>query len=145
MTLWPRNPGKASVLLPWERRRGWLTGGTPLARHAVLIGAGIGICLLLMWALRVQERRARVRATRTTITEVQRAIAAFRAEFGRCPEFPGELLHPPRAAARYLTEVPQDAWGHKLYVSCPSSHDPSAAEVVSAGPSGSFSDGDNIY
>ena len=91
-------------------------------------------------ALQVADARARVRATRAGIAEVQRAVTAFRAEMGRCPRSTTELVHPPRVGARYLLEVPIDGWGRELYVRCPSPHDPNAAEVVSAGPSGSFSE-----
>ena len=85
------------------------------------------------------------RTTRAAIAEVQRAVAAFRAETGRCPRSTVELVHPPRAAAHYLSELPTDGWGQPLHVQCPGWSNPDAAEVVSAGPSGSLWRGDNIY
>jgi type II secretory pathway pseudopilin PulG len=144
MKLRPRKPGK-SVLLPWERRRGLLAGG-PLSRaYGSLVWGPIVMVLILTLGWKAADRHARVRATRVNIAEVQQAIRAFRAEIGRCPRVLTELLHPPRSAARYLTELPRDAWDRELYVRCPSPRDPNAAEVVSAGPSGSFSDDDNVF
>lgn len=132
-----------SVLLPWERRRAWLSSLLTLRRWR-------GFLLFALFALggaaawKAADRRARVRITRVSIAEVQRAVSAFRAEMGRCPRSKAELVHPPRGGAHYLSEVPADGWGHELYVRCPSPHDPNRAEVVSAGPSGSFSVDDNI-
>ncbi len=110
-------------------------------RGLTLFGA---LALLVLAAWRVAERRTRIRTTRANIAEVERAVAAFRAEMGRCPRNKTELVHPPRGGARYLTEVPADGWGRELFVRCPSPYDPNAAEVVSAGPSGVFSKDDNI-
>jgi len=70
--------------------------------------------------------------------------ALFRAEVGRCPHSTVELVHPPRAAAQYLTEVPSDGWGRPLHVRCPGRLPGDPADVVSGGPSGSFSIDDSI-
>jgi hypothetical protein len=131
------------VLLPWERRSALLgdllTGRRwrSLALSALLLG-------LVVAAFRVADRRTKIRSTRAAIAEVQRAVAAFRAELGRCPRSTTELVHPPRAAARYLSEMPTDGWGRELYVRCPAPHDPHAALVISAGPSGSFAEDDHV-
>jgi hypothetical protein len=131
------------VLLPWERRRALLAGVFSRKRwRALLLLSCVGLFVAAAW--QAADERARVRATRAGIAEVQRAVSAFRAEMGRCPHSKTELVHPPRGGARYLTEVPNDGWGHELFVRCPSPYDPSAAEVISAGPSGSFSVDDNI-
>jgi hypothetical protein len=133
----------STVLLPWERKRAWLTGLRSMRRwRGLTLSLVLGLLLLAAW--RVADARARVRTTRANIAEVGRAIAAFRAEMGRCPRNKTELVHPPRGGARYLTEVPTDGWGRELYVRCPAAFDPNGAEVVSAGPSGSFSVDDNI-
>jgi hypothetical protein len=133
----------SNVLLPWERRRSFAAGLFSLRRWRAFVLWGL-LGALLFAAFRVADARARVRVTRANIAEVERAVAAFRAEMGRCPRNETELVHPPRGAARYLNEVPTDAWGRELYVRCPSTVDPSSAEVVSAGPSGSFSIDDNV-
>jgi len=85
-----------------------------------------------------------VRSTRAGIAEVKRAVAAFRTELGRCPRSKTELAHPPRAGAQYLIDIPTDGWGNELLVRCPDPHDPGAVEVISAGPSGSFSEDDHV-
>lgn len=108
-----------------------------------LLGAVGVLGLWLTW--QAAERRSKFRFTREAIAEVQRAVAAFRAETGRCPRSTVELVHPPRAAASYLNELPSDGWGQPLYVRCPGWRNPDIAEVVSAGPSGSLYTNDNIY
>ena len=132
-----------SVLLPWERRGVW-HGGLGTARRvrgALLLAALSG---LSVWGYGVADHRAKVRTTRAGIAEVQRAVSAFRAEVGRCPRSSVELVHPPKAGAKYLDAIPSDGWGHELYVRCPGRRDPGGAEVISAGPSGSFLEDDNI-
>jgi type II secretion system (T2SS) protein G len=137
-----RRSGSA-LLLPWERRRALVASWFSLRRWRGLLFAALFLAFIA-GAWHVADRRTRIRATRASIAEVQRAVGAFRAEMGRCPRSKIELVHPPRGGARYLTEVPTDGWGRELYVRCPSPEDPSTAEVVSAGPSGSFSVDDNI-
>jgi hypothetical protein len=139
----PALRGDATLLLPWERQRAWLSQLLSARRWRSLF-ASLLLALLVVSALQVADRRARLRSTRASIAEVQRAVTAFRAEMGRCPRSITELVHPPRVSARYLLEAPIDGWGRELYVRCPSPRDPTAAEVVSAGPSGSFSEDDNI-
>ena len=55
-----------------------------------------------------------------------------------------ELVHPPKAGAHYLNELPVDGWGRPLYVRCPGSTSHDVAEVISAGPSGSFMQDDHV-
>ena len=138
-----RKRSGSSVLLPWERKRAFLSELRSGRRWRALLFSFGGV-LLIVAAFRVGDQRARVRQTRAGIAEVQRAIAAFRAEMGRCPRSKTELLHPPRAGARYLDEVPNDGWGRELYIRCPSPFEANEAHVMSAGPSGSFADDDNI-
>ena len=132
-----------NVLLPWERRSARL-GRIALSRYVALsLGAAL-LCGLLTLAYRAAEERARIRTTRAAIAEARRAVTAFVAELGRCPHSMVELLHPPKAGADYLTEVPLDGWGHKLYIRCPGSRPDEVAEVISAGASGSFLADDHI-
>jgi len=135
---------QSDVLLPWERRNAWLSELASGRRwRALLLVLGAAAVLLTLY--QAARRRERVRLTRAAIAEVQRAVALFRAEVGRCPRSTVELVHPPRAAAQYLTVLPDDGWGRQLLVRCPGREDRNSAEVVSAGPSGSFSADDNIY
>jgi hypothetical protein len=132
-----------TVLLPWERRRVWFSE-LRSGRRWRIVSAALVLALFLWSAWEVADRRTRVRTTRASIAEVQRAVTAFRAEMGRCPRSKTELVHPPRSGARYLDEIPRDGWGRELLIRCPSARDPNAAEVISAGPSGSFSSDDQI-
>lgn len=138
-----RKRSASTVLLPWERKRAWFAQLRSGRRWRGVIGSAL-LVLLVFAAFRVADGRSRVRSTRASIAEVQRAISAFRAEMGRCPRNKTELVHPPRAGASYLDDVPSDGWGRELFIRCPARRDPSSAEVISAGPSGSFSDDDNI-
>ncbi|MEZ4339400.1 MAG: type II secretion system protein GspG [Sandaracinaceae bacterium] len=90
------------------------------------------------------DQRQRERETRAAISEIQRAIGTFRADLGRCPQSLHELLHPPRSGRRYLRHIPVDGWGRAFWVRCPGRYDPDGADVVSAGPSGSFLEDDNL-
>ena len=138
-----RKRSGGNVLLPWERRRAWFAQLRSGRRWRAAL-ASLGLVLFVVFAWRVADERARVRTTRASIAEVQRAIAAFRAEMGRCPRSKTELVHPPRTGASYLDTVPSDGWGRELFIRCPAPSDPGSADVISAGPSGSFSTDDNI-
>jgi hypothetical protein len=139
-----RTKYRRNVFLPWERKTVWFTEllSGQLWKTLALVIVTFG-AVLFTW--RVADYRARVRVTRTSIAEVQRAIVAFRTELGRCPHSTVELVHPPRAGAHYLNELPDDGWGRPLYVRCPNPQEPEAALVVSAGPSGVFSRDDNVF
>ena len=72
-------------------------------------------------------------------------MAGFVAELGRCPRSAVELVHPPKTGAHYLDELPTDGWGNALYIRCPGGDGKDVAEIVSAGPSASFLDDDNVF
>ena len=138
-----RRRQSAGVPLPWEGRREWVTRTLSRRRFRPLF-----LLVLLVVALSATWNRAKqrgqVRVTRNGIAEVHRAIGLFRAELGRCPRSMIELVHPPKAGAKYLQEMPNDGWGRPLMVRCPGRRDPLGADVISAGPSGSLSVDDNI-
>jgi general secretion pathway protein G len=118
------------VFFPWERRRGLGSvlrrGG---ARRAIAIAAALGAFGLLR---AVEVRASEVRATRAAITTLTEAVAAWRADHDRaCPSSPGELV-----AQGYLRELPRDAWGHPLRVTCPGRRDPHGFDVASDGADG---------
>lgn len=128
--------------LPWERGNTSyraLFSGRRLVPLAVLTGVGA----LLYGAYWLGGRRADVRATRAALAEVFEATEAFVRDVGRCPRNINELVHPPRSGTHYLSEMPTDAWGRGLYVRCEGDNPP-RIEVLSAGPSGSFLNDDNI-
>ena len=109
----------------------------------------LGYTVLAVFVCAIAYRRVshseRVRTTRAAIVDVEQAVYAFRAELDRCPRSLIELMHPPSERAQYLSAMPRDAWGKELLLRCPGELKPHSADVVSAGPSGSFSVDDNIY
>ena len=138
-----RRKSRSSVALPWEERgsfwRSLLAGPRWKVALVLVLLVWVGS---LLWSS--ADRRSRERQTRLAITETRRAVSAFRAELGRCPRSTTELLHPPRSRSRYLRQKPRDGWGRQLWVRCPAKFDPDGADVISAGPSGSFLEADNI-
>jgi general secretion pathway protein G len=119
--------GGGSVFFPWERRRG-LFG--VLGRARVRLVAGVVVALLLIiWIRAREEKAAGVRATRAT---AHVAISAFRADHGgACPKELGELV-----AGGYAQEVPSDAWGRPLRLTCPGRRDVRGFDLASDGPDG---------
>ena len=77
--------------------------------------------------------RRRVRATRAEITNTANAVSACRADHERAlPDVDlGELV-----SGGYLPELPLDAWGRLLRLSCPGRSDPRGFDVSSDGPDG---------
>ena len=75
---------RSNVLLPWEHRNAWLPELLSGKRWRAALGLAV-IAGAVYGAWNHAEHRARLRMTRAGIAEVQRAVAAFRAELGRCP------------------------------------------------------------
>ena len=92
---------------------------------------------------RYARHRVQVRDTRIAIAQVKEAIDRFQTDVGRCPGSNTELLHPPLSQKNYLDAMPKDGWGRPLSIRCPG-HFEEEAEVISAGPSGSLLQDDNI-
>jgi len=138
-----KSPRKRGVSLPWEQRRAWVRDLFRGARWKQLLGIGVIIFVVVgVWQNAVHNDRVRV--TRLAIDEVSQAAIAFRSEVGRCPETIQELTRPPRAVRRYLRRIPSDGWGRGLTIECPARQDPESLAIISAGPSGSFLNDDNI-
>jgi hypothetical protein len=128
--------------LPWEREDSLLRGlfsGRRLLPF-VLLFAVLGVLAGAYW---LGGRRADVMATRATLSEVSEATDAFVHDIGRCPRSLNELVHPPRSGVTYLHELPSDACGQGIYLRCESGS-ATDVEVLSAGPSGSFLNDDNL-
>jgi type II secretory pathway pseudopilin PulG len=138
-----RRSRSSPILLPWERKSAWL-GRVAFRRRFLTVLLLAATIALLSFAYRAAGERARTRATRAAIMEARRAVTAFVAELGRCPHSTVELMHPPKAGARYLSEIPVDGWGRALYIRCPGRVPEDVAEVISAGPRGNFSIDDHI-
>jgi general secretion pathway protein G len=118
------------VFFPWERRRG-VFGVIGRARVRI-VAAAVVVLVLVVWIHGREEKSAGVRATRATITTMYRAVAAYRADHsGTCPKELGELV-----AGGYSRDVPVDAWGRPLRLTCPGRGDPRGFEISSDGPDG---------
>lgn len=137
-----RRRQRERVALPWERRGGRWRGAVSQTRWQALLGTLV-VALLLVGFARYVRHRIRVRDTEVAIAQVKRAIDRFRADVGRCPQSDVELLHPPLSHKHYLDIVPKDGWGRPLSIHCPGFFE-DEADVISAGPSGSLLEDDNI-
>jgi type II secretory pathway pseudopilin PulG len=101
------------------------------------------LAVLSVGFTRYAQHLIRVRDTQTAIVQVKQALDRFRADVGRCPSSATELLHPPLPKKHYLHSMPRDGWGRPLSIRCPGFF-ADEADVISAGPSGSFLKDDNI-
>jgi general secretion pathway protein G len=118
------------VFFPWERRRG-LFGVIGRARTRIVVGTA-ALVIAILWIHGREERAAGIRATRASITTMYRAVAAYRADHsGTCPKELGELV-----VGGYSRDVPLDAWGRALRLTCPGRRDPLGFEISSDGPDG---------
>ncbi len=125
-----RRSSRARVFFPWERRRG-IFGALGRARARIVVAVAL-VVLFIVVVRRREERAAAVRATRATLTTAGRAVASFRADHsGSCPRELAELV-----AGGYAHDVPLDAWGRPLRVSCPGRHDTVSFDIWSDGPDG---------
>jgi general secretion pathway protein G len=118
------------VFFPWEKRRGLRSiFARGRVRQALLVAGAAGGFLLLRSR---EHRAAEVRATRAEISTAIHALGAWRADHDRtCPNSLADLV-----SGGYLHEVPRDAWGRPLRVSCPGRRDPVGFDVSSDGPDG---------
>lgn len=121
---------QATVFFPWERRRGVRSMlGRARSRQALIVVGAVTIFTALH---RLERNASEVRATRNRITMTTSAVAAWRADHDRkCPGSLADLVN-----AGYLTELPRDAWGHPLRVTCPGRKQSVDFEVSSDGPDG---------
>lgn len=120
----------SKVFFPWERRRGVFG---VLGRARVRVVLLVVAALVIIVAIRGREEKtAGIRATRASITTMYRAVSAFRADHGNsCPHELTELV-----AQGYSHDIPLDAWGRPLRLTCPGRRDPRGFEIVSDGPDG---------
>ena len=120
----------SKVFFPWERRRG-VFGVIGRARVRIVLGI-VAAVVLIVWIRGREERSAGIRATRASITSMYRAVASYRADHaGACPRELSELV-----VGGYSRDVPLDAWGRPLRLTCPGRRDPHGFEISSDGPDG---------
>jgi len=118
------------VFFPWERRRG-LWGAIGRARARFILGA-IAIVVVVVVIRRREEHAAAVRATRATIDTAFHAMIHYRADHtGGCPRDWNEVV-----AQNYLRDVPLDAWGRPIRLTCPGRRDKAGFDLESDGPDG---------
>ncbi|MBX3233665.1 MAG: type II secretion system protein GspG [Labilithrix sp.] len=123
-------PSAVKVFFPWERRRG-VFGVLGRARVRV-VAVALVLVALIVWIRGREERSAGIRATRASITTMYRAVWAYRADHdNQCPHELNELV-----AQGYSHDVPLDAWGRPLRLTCPGRRDPRGFEITSDGPDG---------
>jgi general secretion pathway protein G len=128
-TMSSRRP-EPRVFFPWEQKRG-LLGALGRRRARVLVLGGLTACAVVA-VYEGGERSAAVRATRATLTTVDRALFAYRADHAAaCPRTLGDLV-----AQGYLRAEPVDAWGRPLRLVCPGRADPLGFDLSSDGPDG---------
>lgn len=120
----------SKVFFPWERRRG-LFGFIGRARVRIIAGLALAV-VAVVWIRGREERAAGIRATRASITTMYRAVSAYRADHsGSCPKELGGLT-----SGGYARDLPIDAWGRPLRLTCPGRRDPRGFEISSDGPDG---------
>jgi len=125
-----RKTGAQGIYLPWERRGG-ITRRLGLARLRPFFLALVALSVLVLLGIRERQRTGE-RSTRAALLVVRRALDAYRADHdGRCPKQLDEL-----ETARYLTDLPDDAWGRPLRLVCPSRREGVAYDLSSDGPDG---------
>ena len=122
------------IALPWENRGATIRRVLAGSRSRTLLAVIAVVASVFVTYERSMARRMS-RETRRSAAEVEQAVLRFRGEIGRCPRSLDELLHPPRAGARYLRVPPTDGHGRTFTVRCPGIDDPDGVEVVSSTPS----------
>jgi general secretion pathway protein G len=125
-----RKPAARSIFLPWERRVGLLRRlGLSRLRPFLLAMAALAVIAVIG----VRERhKTGERATRAAIAVVRRGLDAYRADHeGKCPRQIEDL-----ETLGYLSDVPDDAWGRPLRLTCPSRREGAAYDLSSDGPDG---------
>ena len=118
------------ILLPWDRRAGILGAvSRTRLRFFVLGAAGLAFAL---WVRHREEHAASVRVTRAAINVAGKGLYAYRAAHaGGCPRSMETLV-----SEGFLHDVPMDAWGRPLRVTCPGRKDRAGFDVSSDGPDG---------
>lgn len=137
-----RRRNRERISLPWERRGGRWRSALSNTHWQAILGLLVTAAVLVGFT-RHTRHRIRVRDTEVAVAQVKQAIDRFRADVGRCPTSNTELLHPPLSQKHYLDSIPLDGWGNPLSIRCPGYFE-EEADVISAGPSGSFMKDDNI-
>jgi len=133
-----------TVSLPWEARRRWLR--ELASRRGSRLVVTLALLIFVTHSIwKIQDRHQRTRQTYLRMMELRWALELFQAKLGRCPQSISELIHPPHPSLPELHNVPRDGWGRTFHIKCPGRLNAPRADVISAGPSGSFLSADILY
>ena len=135
-------PRERRIVFPWERRMPVLSWFSRRHARAAVLALATGLSVYALVALEGYHRRTH--ATRAAIRSIMLGVDAFRADHGRCPSGVTELAHPPKGSGPYLREARLDGWGRPFLLVCPGRRNPSSADVISGGPTGTFLDLEQI-
>ena len=120
----------SKVFFPWEQRRG-LLGMASRARLRLLVSVVV-VLVFVVWIRGREEHAAGVRSTRAAITTASNAVLVYRADHaGKCPQNMEDLVR-----GSYVRDLPLDAWGHSLRLTCPGRRDAAGFDLESDGPDG---------
>jgi hypothetical protein len=89
------------------------------------------------------DEEMRVRQAELDVSRIGHAARLFRADFARCPAGLDELAAPPDGRPPYA-DAQKDPWDRAYRLVCPARRDPEQVDVVSGGPDGEATSGDNI-
>ncbi len=97
-----------------------------------------------------RTEQARITAAHTQITSFGTVIDAFEVDTGHYPKNLGELLAAPNDAQNWhgpylkVDAIPKDPWNNEYIYKAPGTHNPSAYDLMSAGPDGRVNTEDDI-
>jgi general secretion pathway protein G len=127
-----------TIFFPWERGTGFFRGRG--MTRAKLVGAAVGMALLLLLLGARERKKTGVRSTSATIGVVRGAVDAYRADHERkCP-----LSLDALKTEGYLGIEPIDAWGRPLRLTCPGRLDAEGYDLTSDGPDGEIGGLDRV-
>jgi hypothetical protein len=125
-----RRSNQNRVFFPWERTGG-LVRRLALHRARPFAWGALGLLLVVIIGLRERETAGQ-RRTRAIMADVGAALDRYLAEHdGQCPQKFAQLL--PYA---HFKDVPRDAWGNPLRLTCPSPRGDLPYQLSSDGPDG---------
>lgn len=126
----PREGSSSAIFFPWERRRGvrrWL--GTGRIRPVLSVVFVLGFVIIVGAR---ERQKSGVRQTRATLLAMRHGVDAYMADNeGKCPESLQQVL-----SHTSYTQVPSDAWGNSLRLTCPARREGERYELMSDGPDG---------
>ena len=138
-----RSKRRSSIVLPWEKLSLWRGPNSPLRRLGFLSFLALGLFMLLaVW--RSYQNAESARITKNGLLQIRYAALHFRHRTNRCPKNLSEVLTASYSATPRLSYPLLDKWGRTVKMICPGRYRPEDVDVISAGPSGKWSEDDSI-